>query len=190
MLSTCQAVAITGVEYITTGCVVTFSAELTGDPPFTYDWNFGAFGHSPLPSPTVDFGASGTYPFTLTVWNCSGEDSDTAAGAVEVHCDDCIPVTQTSFTWTPLTPTVSQPVRFSGQAEGSPLITMTWALGEDGSGSGAVITHTFTMAGSYTVTLTATNACGVDWATQQVVVEGSMPYPIYLPVIFRLAIPL
>ena len=64
------------------GSEVTFSAEVTGDAPLTYEWNFGG-GASPNlsteASPTVTLGRGGTlpeptetYPARLTVSNSSG----------------------------------------------------------------------------------------------------------------------
>ena len=189
VVSDCQAVAIAGVDSTAAGCVVTFSATLAGDPPFTYGWDFGALGGSPAPKPTVDFGTSGTYPYTLTVGNCGGAYSDTAAGEVAVQCDSCVPVTQTTFSWTPLTPTAGQPVRFSGQAAGSAPITMTWGWSDGGRGSGPVVTHTLALAGTYTATLTATNGCGIGWVARQILVEEAALYRIYLPAIIKLAAP-
>jgi PKD repeat protein len=67
-------------------CAVAFDAELDGTPPYTYAWDFGALGLSAVPTPTIDFGASGTYPFTLTASNCSAAYSDTMTGTVVVEC--------------------------------------------------------------------------------------------------------
>jgi len=57
----------------------TFTATVTGDPPFTYSWNFGS-GASPSTSteaaPEVTTsGTEGTYPCSLTVENDWGEDT-------------------------------------------------------------------------------------------------------------------
>jgi hypothetical protein len=82
----CQPVEIREVLSATAGCAVTFSAELTGDLPYSYTWDLGAWGSSHEMTPTVDFGLSGTYPFTLTVLNCGGAYSDTVSGTVSVAC--------------------------------------------------------------------------------------------------------
>jgi len=82
----CIPVSIVRVNQSPTGCVVDFSADLNGSEPFTYTWNFGAFGTFGTPTATVDFGATGTYTGVLTVWNCDGVYSDTLAFDVVVEC--------------------------------------------------------------------------------------------------------
>jgi len=58
---------------------VTFTADVEGEPPFTYAWNF-SFGADPNtsdePSPTVTLGDAGEYKnASLVVTNVHGEDS-------------------------------------------------------------------------------------------------------------------
>jgi PKD repeat protein len=184
----CQPVEIVTVTTAISGCVVDFGAVLNGDAPFTYTWDFGPFGSSDQPTPTVDFGADGTYPFDLWVWNCDGVYSDTYSGDVTVSCGVCAPVTNTQFSWMPITPTVGEMVTFNASAEGSTPITFTWDFGDGATGMGAMVTHTYMMTGTYNVTLTATN-CGT--ATETVVdtitvVEAPVQmYYLYLPVIFK-----
>jgi PKD repeat protein/subtilisin family serine protease len=66
----CDDVQIITATYTPAGCTVTFTVELTGTEPFTYLWDFGAFGTFTGASPVVDFQATGTYTGTLQVWNC------------------------------------------------------------------------------------------------------------------------
>jgi subtilisin family serine protease len=82
----CDPVDVVTVTTGISGCAVAFGADLAGTEPFTYAWDFGAFGLPTVPTPTIDFGASGTYPFTLTVSNCSAAYSDTMTGTVAVEC--------------------------------------------------------------------------------------------------------
>ncbi len=82
----CEPVSILTVTHEVSGCAVTFGADLTGALPFTFSWDFGVVGGSADPSPTVDFGLGGAYPYTLTVWNCGGLYSDTVTGTVVVEC--------------------------------------------------------------------------------------------------------
>jgi PKD repeat protein/subtilisin family serine protease len=81
----CHNVAIVVITPTINGCVVDFAAALTGDPPFAYLWDFGAFGTSTAPNPQVDFQATGTYSVTLDVTNCfAGHDTMTIN--VDVTC--------------------------------------------------------------------------------------------------------
>lgn len=82
----CDPVDILTVTAEVSGCVASLSAALTGTAPYTYAWDLGAFAPSTAPTPTVNFILSGTYPYTLTVLNCSGAYSDTEPGQVTVVC--------------------------------------------------------------------------------------------------------
>ncbi len=170
----CDPVQIMDVLSTTAGCVVTFTADLAGDPPFVYAWDFGPFGSSSEPEPVVDLGQSGTYPYTLTVTNCDGASSDTFSGQVTVECVPCEPVADADFSWTPPTPIAGEGVTFTGTATGTEPITFTWDLGDGNGATGQVVSHTYAAADTYTVVMTATN-CGAAWmtATHSVVVVAS-----------------
>jgi PKD repeat protein len=166
----CQPASILTVTAAISGCAVGFSAGLGGDPPFSYTWDFSPFGSSSAPTPTVDFGASGTYPYTLTVWNCGGLHADSYSGTVTVQCPVCEPVTAAGLAWIPLTPMVGQPVTFSGSATGTLPITLVWGFGDGHTATGQVITHSYAVSGTYTVTMTAANACGQELVSYSLVV--------------------
>jgi PKD repeat protein len=172
----CDPVQVLDVLTTTNGCTVTFTADLAGDSPFAYDWDFGAFSSSTASAPTVDFGASGTYPYTLTVANCAGSESDTYMGEVTVTCEPpCDPVHGASYDWTPLTPIVGQEVVFTGAAAGTPSITYTWDFDDGSTGEGQVTPHAYAQEGTYTVVMTAAN-CVDQWVTavQDVVVSPAL----------------
>lgn len=82
----CEPVQILDVVTATSGCVVTFTAALSGTPPFSYTWDLGPLGVWQEPTPTIDLGLPGTYPYTLTVGNCSPPQHDTFVGSVTVSC--------------------------------------------------------------------------------------------------------
>jgi len=168
----CEPVQILNVLTTTAGCVVTFTADLAGDPPFVYDWDLGPFGSSADAAPVVDFGVSGSYPYTLTVTNCDGADSDTFSGQVTVECLVCEPVADADLSWAPITPTVGQETIFTGTATGTLPISFTWDFGDGGSGMGQVVSHPYATAAAYTVVMTAAN-CDGAWmtATRTLVVE-------------------
>ena len=69
------------------GCAVTFGTELSGTPPYSYTWDLGAWGTYTVPTPTVSFGISGTYAYTLMVWNCGNVFSDTITDTVKLPCE-------------------------------------------------------------------------------------------------------
>ncbi len=178
----CDPVTIVDTSYEASGCVATFSADLTGTPPFTYAWDFGAFGTSADPAPIVDLSVSGTYPYSLTVTNCDGASSDTATGNVTVEC--CQEVTDPSFTWEPASPLEDQEVVFTGAASGTATISFAWDYGDGTSGSGQTAAHAYAAGGSYTVVMTATNCAGSVATSTQTITVRSKTY-IYLPIVVR-----
>jgi len=74
------------VIYEKAGCQVTFGAQVTGTEPISLAWDFGPYGTYTEPSPTIDFGVTGSYTGTLTVSNCDGVGHDVQALTVEVEC--------------------------------------------------------------------------------------------------------
>jgi PKD repeat protein len=183
---TCDAAQILSVTTAISACQVTFTAALSGTAPLAYDWDFGAFGSSRVPTPTTDFGQAGTYPYTLTVSNCGGNVQDTYPGAVTVECTPhCDPVHDAGFVLSPLAPHVGESILFEGFALGTPPLTFTWALGDGSTAIGVPMTHAYLVAGSYTVTLTVENGCGEAAAQHQVTVAPGPLWRIYLPLIVR-----
>lgn len=182
----CQPAQIVSVTTVTLGCQVSFAAELSGTPPFSYEWNFGALGSSTQPTPTVEFPGSGTYPYTLTVSNCEPPVQDVYTGTVTVSClPGCAPVQGAAIEFAPPEPLIFGTVAFTGSVSaGDGPFTFTWAFGDGASGTGMTTTHSYTRAGLYTVALTVTNCAGTasSVATRPVPVSA---YTIYLPIVAR-----
>jgi YVTN family beta-propeller protein len=88
----------------------------------------------------------------------------------------------TAFTYT--IPAVNnQPVQFTDQSGNSPF-AWDWDFGDGGMSSDQNPSHAYTMTGSYTVTLTATNNCGAANASMVIdVIEGTMR--VYLPAVLK-----
>ncbi len=82
----CQGVSIVTITAAVSGCVATLQAELTGDSPFTFLWELGPLGTYTATSPQVDFGDTGTFSGTLSVWNCGNTEPATRSFTVEVNC--------------------------------------------------------------------------------------------------------
>ncbi len=72
-----------------------------------------------------------------------------------------------------------------GWTEGGPTppVTFTWDFGDSGTGTGQSILHTFTAAGTYTVTVAAQNCGPQVLASHPVTVVEA--HRVYLPLVFR-----
>ena len=99
----------------------------------------------------------------------------------------CEPVTNTDFIWTPLTPTEGEVVTFTASASGTEPIAYEWEFESGDFELGNPIFYVFTTAGEYSVTLTATNGCGMEVVQQLLTVVPALPqaYEIYLPIVWK-----
>jgi PKD repeat protein len=101
----------------------------------------------------------------------SGNWGAVSAVFLEVTQGSCDPVTGAAFTWTPASPFVGDVVSFSGSASGTAPIAYAWAFGDGTTGAGQAVTHTYTTAGTYSVTMTASNACGSQVVSHPITVQ-------------------
>jgi PKD repeat protein len=179
----CVPVEIEGVGGGVDGCVVDLFAVVTGTEPFAYLWDFAAFGTYTTAGVTVDFGVSGSYPYTLTVSNCGGDDvfAETLVVTCTPSCDDVQIVTYT-------TDIAGCAVDFAVEVTGTAPFTYLWEFGDGMTSTAAMPTHTYTQTGTYAVTAHVYNCtAGHDLETFDVVVDcgGPMMYYIYLPIVAK-----
>ncbi|MEM0121541.1 MAG: PKD domain-containing protein [Thermoprotei archaeon] len=149
--------------------VVTFDASGSYDPDgyiVSYSWNFGDGNITTTSNPIIThkYAAFGDYIVTLTVTDNSGlTDQETAAIHVSQH-----PVAV--FTFSPPDPLVHEVVTFDASEsspDGGVIVSYTWDFG-DGNitvTDNPVITHVYSEAGDYVVTLNVTDSEG-RWDTE------------------------
>jgi PKD repeat protein len=184
----CEPVAGIGFTWMppepTVDATVYFSATepMTGTQPFTYTWDFGDGMNEQGMYVTHVYTAAGDYDVTLMVENACGEDLVTDTVMVVPGCD---PVAGIDFAWAPVTPTVDATVYLTASvAFGTPPFAYTWDFGDGSTGEGMAVTHVYTAAGDYEVTLWVENACGEASSADTVTVEAGMHY-IYLPIVVK-----
>ncbi len=95
----------------------------------------------------------------------------------------CAGVSEVGFTWLPAAPLMGTELVFTATATGTLPISYTWDFGDDSAlASGITATHTFTAGGTYTITLTAINTCGMQVIQQAVTITPLKPLlQFYLP---------
>jgi carboxypeptidase T len=129
--------------------------NLSTGTDLTFAWDFG--DGSPIgaaPNPAHTYGAPGSYTVILTATNDLGSDS--AIGIVDIQ--ELPEAAFTSAGWT----AVGDATQFTNASTGTDL-TYTWEFGDDSPLSHEEHPlHTYEEAGSYTVTLTASNMVGSD----------------------------
>ena len=142
----------------TTNSAVQFdgsSSATTGASP-SYAWSADDGWTSTDVTPTHAFATAGTHAVTLTISN--GTDQDSITHYVKV---DAPPIS--NFAVTTAHPRTTYPVAFDGSSStesGGSIATYQWDFGDDTTGSGSTPAHTYTTAGTYTVSLIVTDQDG------------------------------
>lgn len=172
---------------------ITYFTNTTAGMDVAYLWDFGdEMPFVAAVNPTHTYTAPAAYTVTLTATNSGGTDIFT--DTVTVGPAECVPVHDVAFTFAPLTPTLATltlgvQVTFTGTAQGSPPISFAWDFGGAMPGGGAVVTHTYLITGTHTVTMTAENLCGrivvADTLTVAPPELPQLPPPVYLPLVMR-----
>jgi hypothetical protein len=171
-----EGVTIEGPRQVPTGRDWAYQAipiPITASLPMTYTWDNGDIGATA----TYSWTQEGTYTLSVTATNDCGQAY--TGMTVTAFCQEVEDVTVDG----PLTLLVGE----EGTYQAGPVpvtaslpMTYTWDNGDIGTTS----IYSWTAVGSYTITVSATNACGQ--ASGWLVVEVSEPlYEIYLPLVLR-----
>jgi len=125
--------------------------------PTSWTWSFGDGGTSTVQNPAHTYSTEGTYTVTLTSTNSGGSNTVTQAGYIVVSAASAVPVA--SFVSTVNTGTAPLTVQFVDSSTNSPT-SWAWSFGDGNTSTLQNPSHTYVTAGTYTVTLTATNTGG------------------------------
>jgi PKD repeat protein len=101
----------------------------------------------------------------VNVESTAGWDRYSGYGMVDMQAavggGGCTPLVTANFSGTPTSGVAPLTVNFSDLSTGSPA-SWSWSFGDGGTSTAQNPSHAYTTAGTYNVTLTATNACGSD----------------------------
>ena len=134
--------------------VVVFTDKSGGSTPRTYQWNFGDGSTSTDMNPTHTYSAAGSYTVTLTITNSYGSDTMTKENYIRVGI---APIAD--FGANPMSGNLPLSVVFTDLSTGNPT-TWAWDFGDGVTSTQQNPSHTYTLSGVYTVSLTVTNAYG------------------------------
>lgn len=147
----------------TSGCAsltVNFSDLSTGTGINGWSWDFGDTSGSTAQNPSHTYTSAGTYTVSLTASNNDCSASETKTAYITVSDSPTA-----DFNGSPTSGTVPLTVSFTDLSGGNPT-SWTWNFGDTGGSSAQNPSHTYTAIGTYSVTLTASNACGTDAITR------------------------
>ncbi|MDT8357568.1 MAG: PKD domain-containing protein, partial [Methanomicrobiaceae archaeon] len=152
---------------------VAFTDQSTGDGITAWKWSFGDGATSSAQNPSHTYTAAGTYTVSLTVACADGTDTETKSGYITVRT----PVPAAEFTAAPTTGTYPLTVAFTDQSNGDGITAWKWDFGDGTSSTAQNPSHTYSVAGTYTVSLTVTNAGGTDTESKPSYIAVKTPAP-------------
>ncbi len=172
------------------GQQVTFNGTSSTGDIASYDWTFGDGTTANGAIVTHAFSAAGTYQVTLEVieQGCGNPACTDQVTRSVVVTGDTVPL-NADFSFSPENPDAGQEVTFDGTLSTGDIGFYEWDFGDGGSATGAVVTHVFSAAGTYPVTLEVTEqGCGnpacIDEVTRDVVVAEGGPTDILILPLF------
>ncbi len=163
------------------GNSVQFDASPSFDPDGNitrYRWSFGDGASATNRTVRHTYRSSGSYNVTLTVTDDRGATSSTSRTINVQQPSNQAPTA--SFSVSPSNPNTGETVRFtSNSSDPDGFIRQErWSFGDGAQASGSRAFHTYSSAGTYTVTLRVTDNRGATTTTsQRIQVGSSQPQP-------------
>ncbi|MCK4414008.1 MAG: PKD domain-containing protein, partial [Candidatus Eisenbacteria sp.] len=149
--------------------------DLSSAAPTTWAWIFGDGESATAQHPTHTYEGPGTYTVSLTATNAGGTDTETKTAYISVSAAPSAPLAE--FHATPTSGSPPLAVKFENLSLNEPT-AYSWEFGDGGISTAANPAHTYASAGTYTVSLTATNAAGTDTETKRDYITVTETYPL------------
>ena len=133
----------------------------------SYAWDFGDEHSATGATASHTYTSAGTYTITLTVTDNNGA-TDTATHQVTVPAVAANQPPTAAFSATPSSTPGSLQVAVDGSNSADPdgmIVSYAWDFGDDHGATGATASHTYTSAGTYTITLVVTDDQGATGTT-------------------------
>ena len=183
-LTTANPVAANFIAFPTSGnapLAVQFTDTSIGSPTSWY-WNFGDGSYDTSQNPYYIYSGAGSYSVELTASNSEGSDTLTRTNYITVSSSEVAPVAD--FVGTPTSGTAPLIITFTDTSTGSPT-SWNWSFGDGNFSEVKDPVYTYVSAGSYTVSLLATNAVGSDTKTVANYITVNAPSGVYTVGVFR-----
>jgi RHS repeat-associated protein len=155
-----QAIGFSGLQ----------STAPAGQTITSYAWNFGDNSAGTSATPSHTYASVGTFQVSLTV-------TDTSGGTNTASTTATVAAAPTANTGGPYTGTVNQPVTLNGTGSAAPagqtITSYAWNFGDNSTGTGATPAHTYSSAGTFQISLVATDSTGgTNTATTTATITG------------------
>jgi len=124
-----------------------------------WSWDFGDGNTSTAQNPVHTYAAAGTYPVSLNASNAYGYNVSTVIDAVQV-----LPAPVAGFTFAPSEGNAPLTVQFNDTSIGN-VTAWSWDFGDGNTSTDRNPVHTYVVAGTYSVSLNASNMYGYNVST-------------------------
>ena len=150
---------------------VNFTTATTGGSgPFSFNWNYGDGGSGSGNPASHSFAAAGTFNVTVTVTDVVGE-SATVTHSVAVTQSLVVSIISIAPSPSEIGVSTSYSVTATG---GTPNYTFSWDFGDGGSAvGGSLVAHTYTVAGTFSVTISAADSANHAATAAQILLINS-----------------
>ncbi len=149
---------------------VTFTDKSTGSP-VSWNWSFGDGTSSIEKNPVHIYSRTGRYTVGLTARNAAGSKTVTRSNYIVVNA---LRPPVAAFSASKTSGNAPFNVTFTDKSTGSPA-SWNWAFGDGNTSTQQNTDHTYSKAGKYTVSLTASNAAGRNTLTRSVYINVGAP---------------
>ncbi len=164
----------------TLGEVTTLAATVAAGTNVIYTWDFGDGTSGDGATVTHTYPDIGLYTSTVTATNSVG--SQTASTLVTITDAPITGLTAVNDSPT----TLGEVTTFTATVAAGTNVIYTWDFGDGTTGSGAVETHTYTTAGDFIATVTASNGVSTTSTTTPVTILPAGPANrVFLPTVIK-----
>lgn len=161
-----SASAVSGIAGTTS---FTFTDTSTGSVT-TRSWNFGDGTSASASTVSHTYANAGQYTVVLTVSNASGSSQASRGISVSLPAQ---PSVSAAFDTTPSGPRAGDVVQFVDRSSGSPA-SWSWSFGDGAASNAQNPTHTYAAAGTYTVSLTASNGGSTSQVARTITIANAI----------------
>ena len=149
--------------------------DTTSGPVTSWLWSFGDLVTSTAQNPVHTYTISGSYTVSMAATGPGGSDVETKTGFIVVTDPD--PPPMADFSATPTSGVRPLAVSFTDTTSG-PVSSWLWSFGDLVTSTAQNPVHTYTISGTYTVSMSATGPGGSDIETKTDYIVVADPPPI------------
>ncbi len=164
---------VSGSEPALVASISTTPLSLTGDIPLSvafdatastgniasYAWSFGDSSTGNGSQASHTYTTVGTYTATLIITSSTGDTSQNSV-AITTTSPPIPPTANISSS--ALSGDAPHAISFNGSGSTGDITSYAWTFGDNGTGSGSQVSHSYTTPGTYTATLVATGPAGTS----------------------------